>query len=244
MGVEGGREGGAFRLHGWECGANLSSAQLHRSISPTTVLPPAPPHHAGSGQVTARPGVVRLMDEARAAGVPVAVCSAATKSAVEFVLSNLLGADRFTGLDLFMAGDDVKQKKPDPTIYKVWGRGKPGQAVRQAGCPPARLRGCQPVKVCSTRANRRGLRAVTSALSSQLRACPAAGRGLYARQWRRPALAWKRRAMGHWSATSLARPCSCRWRHSGLRWTPPRALWWRTAPSGWRPRWVPACDAW
>ncbi|KAL4448910.1 hypothetical protein ABPG77_007627 [Micractinium sp. CCAP 211/92] len=73
----------------------------------------------GSGQVTARPGVVRLMDEARAAGVPVAVCSAATKSAVEFVLSNLLGADRFTGLDLFMAGDDVKQKKPDPTIYKV-----------------------------------------------------------------------------------------------------------------------------
>ncbi|KAL4422765.1 hypothetical protein ABPG75_008962 [Micractinium tetrahymenae] len=73
----------------------------------------------GSGEVSARPGVVRLMDEARAAGVPVAVCSAATKSAVEFVLSNLLGAERFTGLDLFMAGDDVKQKKPDPTIYKV-----------------------------------------------------------------------------------------------------------------------------
>lgn len=69
--------------------------------------------------MAARPGVVRLMDEARAAGVPVAVCSAATKSAVEFVLSNLLGAERFTGLDLFMAGDDVKQKKPDPTIYKA-----------------------------------------------------------------------------------------------------------------------------
>ena len=37
----------------------------------------------GSGSVAARPGVVRLMDEARAAGVPVAVCSAATKAAVE-----------------------------------------------------------------------------------------------------------------------------------------------------------------
>lgn len=77
----------------------------------------------GGGQVAARPGVVRLMGEAQAAGVPVAVCSAATKSAVEFVLGSLLGAERFQGLDLFMAGDDVKEKKPDPTIYQVcfWG---------------------------------------------------------------------------------------------------------------------------
>lgn len=51
--------------------------------------------------------------------MPVAVCSAATKSAVEFVLGSLLGQERFAGLDLFMAGDDVKEKKPDPTIYKV-----------------------------------------------------------------------------------------------------------------------------
>lgn len=57
----------------------------------------------------------------QAAGVPVAVCSAATKSAVEFVLGSLLGQGRFSGLDLFMAGDDVKEKKPDPTIYKVGG---------------------------------------------------------------------------------------------------------------------------
>jgi beta-phosphoglucomutase-like phosphatase (HAD superfamily) len=59
------------------------------------------------------------MDAARAAGVPVAVCSAATKAAVIFVLENLLGRDRFSSLDLFMAGDDVPVKKPDPTIYKV-----------------------------------------------------------------------------------------------------------------------------
>lgn len=83
----------------------------------------------GSGQVAARPGVVRLMGEAQAAGVPVAVCSAATKSAVEFVLGSLLGQERFQGLDLFMAGDDVKEKKPDPTIYKV--------AAQRLGVDPA-----------------------------------------------------------------------------------------------------------
>ncbi len=49
----------------------------------------------GSGEVPARPGVVELMDSARARGLRVAVCSAATKSSVVFCLENLLGMDRF-----------------------------------------------------------------------------------------------------------------------------------------------------
>lgn len=67
--------------------------------------------------VEARPGVEALMDIAKSRGIPVAVCSAATKEAVIFVLENLLGEERFNGLDLFMAGDDVTAKKPDPMIY-------------------------------------------------------------------------------------------------------------------------------
>jgi HAD superfamily hydrolase (TIGR01509 family) len=67
--------------------------------------------------VAARPGIERVMDHARNKGIPVAVCSAATKEAVIFVLENLLGKERFEQLDLFMAGDDVTAKKPDPMIY-------------------------------------------------------------------------------------------------------------------------------
>jgi len=59
------------------------------------------------------------MDAAKASGIPVAVCSAGTKEAVTYVLENLLGMERFKGLDLYMAGDDVPVKKPDPTIYRV-----------------------------------------------------------------------------------------------------------------------------
>ncbi|CAM6092156.1 unnamed protein product [Calypogeia fissa] len=66
-----------------------------------------------------RPGVLELMDEATSLGFKVAVCSAATKSSVVFCLLNLLGKERFENLDCFLAGDDVKNKKPDPTIYKV-----------------------------------------------------------------------------------------------------------------------------
>jgi len=73
----------------------------------------------GSGEVEPRPGVLNLMDEARAAGLKVAVCSAATKSSVVFTLKNLLGEQRFSQLDCFLAGDDVDKKKPDPKIYNI-----------------------------------------------------------------------------------------------------------------------------
>jgi phosphoglycolate phosphatase-like HAD superfamily hydrolase len=84
----------------------------------------------GSGAVQARPGVLRLMDEARAHGLKLAVCSAATKSSVVFTLTALLGEQRFGELDCFLAGDDVKEKKPSPTIYL--------QAAGAARAPRAR----------------------------------------------------------------------------------------------------------
>ncbi|XP_026665451.2 haloacid dehalogenase-like hydrolase domain-containing protein At4g39970 [Phoenix dactylifera] len=116
-----------------------------------------------SGTVEPRPGVLQLMDDAKCAGVRLAVCSAATKSSVVLCLENLIGIERFESLDCFLAGalpyqdsphlavvghdpffldathtiqeiqfdkskysqwqtwlstcDDVKAKKPDPSIY-------------------------------------------------------------------------------------------------------------------------------
>lgn len=64
-----------------------------------------------SGQVEPRPGVLRLMDEARAAGLKVAVCSAATKSAAVATVSSLLGKKRWDALDCFLAGNDVAKLK-------------------------------------------------------------------------------------------------------------------------------------
>ncbi|KAH9305170.1 hypothetical protein KI387_009574, partial [Taxus chinensis] len=70
-----------------------------------------------SGTVKPRPGVLQLMDEGRASGIKMGVCSAATKSSVVLCLENLLGLERFQQLDCFLAGDDVQNKKPDPSIY-------------------------------------------------------------------------------------------------------------------------------
>jgi len=71
------------------------------------------------GDVAPRPRVLELMQEARAAGLKVAVCSASAKPAVIHVLSNLLGEEQFAALDCFLAGDDVENKKPHPEIYNL-----------------------------------------------------------------------------------------------------------------------------
>ncbi|CAA0841810.1 Haloacid dehalogenase-like hydrolase domain-containing protein [Striga hermonthica] len=72
-----------------------------------------------SGTVEPRPGVLRLMDEAKASGKKLAVCSAATKSSVILCLENLIGMVKsfFLSCRVDSAGDDVKEKKPDPLIY-------------------------------------------------------------------------------------------------------------------------------
>lgn len=71
------------------------------------------------GKAQVRPGVLRLMDEAHERGLKTAICSAANSRSVKFVLDMLVGSDRLNKFDIILAGDDVKQKKPDPMIYKV-----------------------------------------------------------------------------------------------------------------------------
>lgn len=66
-----------------------------------------------------RPGILRLLDQAQSRGLKTAICSAATKSSVEFVCEKLLGQSRVARLDCFLAGDDVKEKKPSPLIYET-----------------------------------------------------------------------------------------------------------------------------
>ena len=69
---------------------------------------------------TARPGVLRLMDEAIAdPSVAVCICSAATKAGFEKVVNSVIGPERLSKLDVIMAGDDVTRKKPDPLIYNL-----------------------------------------------------------------------------------------------------------------------------
>lgn len=69
-----------------------------------------------SGELPLRPGVKRIVDEAIADGMILAVCSTSNEKAVSAVVNVLLGAERAKRFHIF-AGDVVKKKKPDPEIY-------------------------------------------------------------------------------------------------------------------------------
>ena len=68
------------------------------------------------GKIPLRPGVLRLVDEAIANNVRLAVCSTSNEKAVSNLVSTLMGAERASKFQIF-AGDMVKKKKPAPDVY-------------------------------------------------------------------------------------------------------------------------------
>lgn len=70
------------------------------------------------GGLPLRPGVERLIDEAIANGITLAVCSTSNERAVQSVVDVLLGPGRSRLITVF-AGDVVAAKKPAPDIYNL-----------------------------------------------------------------------------------------------------------------------------
>lgn len=71
------------------------------------------------GKLPLRPGVKRLIDEAFAAGIPIAVCSTSNEKSVRTVVEAGMGRDRAARFAGIFAGDAVERKKPAPDIYNL-----------------------------------------------------------------------------------------------------------------------------
>ena len=72
-----------------------------------------------SGQLPLRSGVKRLVDEAIADNLTLAVCSTSNERAVNLIVEKLLGPQRKAKFNAILAGDIVSKKKPDPEIYNL-----------------------------------------------------------------------------------------------------------------------------
>jgi HAD superfamily hydrolase (TIGR01509 family) len=71
---------------------------------------------ARRGRLPPRPGIVRIVDEARAAGWQLAVCSTSAEPSVRAILESAVGPEVAGGFAV-LAGDIVPRKKPAPDIY-------------------------------------------------------------------------------------------------------------------------------
>ncbi len=69
------------------------------------------------GRIPLRPGVARLIREADAAGLHVALVSNASRASLRPVLRYGLGRELATRIDLVVSGEDVTRKKPAPDSY-------------------------------------------------------------------------------------------------------------------------------
>lgn len=71
-----------------------------------------------SGGLPLRPGVARLIDEARAAGLRLAIATTTTPENVFVLLRSTLGEEAERWFEVIGAGDVVPAKKPAPDIYQ------------------------------------------------------------------------------------------------------------------------------
>jgi len=77
-------------------------------------------HYTGllaKGAIPLRPGVERILNEAREKGYRLAISTTTTPANVEALLTHTLGAESMDWFEVIAAGDIVPAKKPAPDIY-------------------------------------------------------------------------------------------------------------------------------
>ena len=73
----------------------------------------------GKGEIPLRPGVEKLLRDARQQGIRLAIATTTTPENVTALLENTLGAESIDWFEVIAAGDIVPAKKPAPDIY-IW----------------------------------------------------------------------------------------------------------------------------
>ncbi|MDP4034446.1 MAG: HAD-IA family hydrolase [Pseudorhodobacter sp.] len=91
--------------------ARLPVADLHRAKTAAYVALMA------QGEIALRPGIADLMDQARAAGVRLAIATTTTPANVEALCRAVFGKPASQVFDVIAAGDEVAAKKPAPDVY-------------------------------------------------------------------------------------------------------------------------------
>jgi HAD superfamily hydrolase (TIGR01509 family) len=103
------------------------------------------------GAIALRPGVRRLLDEARGAGLRLAVATTTTPENVTALLDSALGADARSMFELIAAGDIVPRKKPAPDIY-LWAMERMGLSAEECLAFEDSLNGVRSVRDAGIRA--------------------------------------------------------------------------------------------
>lgn len=112
------------------------------------------------GRVPLRPGVGRLMREAREAGLRLAIVTNASRKTLDPVLLYSLGPEIVNEIAVIASGEEVKNKKPAPDIYQL--------AVQRLGLRPEECVALEDSEMGLTAATAAGVKAVVTVNSDTL----------------------------------------------------------------------------
>lgn len=101
------------------------------------------------GAIMLRPGVRRLLREARDAGLKQAIATTTSRGNVRALLDACLGTEYRSLFEVTVCGEDVRAKKPDPEVYL--------QALLQLGMLPSQCIALEDSRPGATAAFRAGL---------------------------------------------------------------------------------------
>ncbi len=82
-----------------------------------------------TGAIPLRPGIERIFNEAREAGIKLAISTTTNYNPLRALFEGTLGTDVLDGFEAIAAGDMVKVKKPAPDLYLM--------ALEKLGLPPS-----------------------------------------------------------------------------------------------------------
>lgn len=114
--VTGGKERMAHWVHGHNARPALDAAAIARLHADKTARYTA---LLADGTLPLRPGVLRLLDEAQAAGLRVAIATTTSMPNVVALLCASLGGSALSRFAVIAAGDMVPTKKPAPDVYEL-----------------------------------------------------------------------------------------------------------------------------
>ena len=72
-----------------------------------------------SGGLPVRPGITRLLHDARECDLRLAIASTTTRSNIDALLSGTFGVEAFGWFDAIACGDEAARKKPAPDVYEL-----------------------------------------------------------------------------------------------------------------------------
>lgn len=73
----------------------------------------------GSNAVKLRPGIRRLIDEARAAGLKIGLAASSASDSAQRLVHNALGVNARNLVDAIACADQVSKRKPAPDLYRL-----------------------------------------------------------------------------------------------------------------------------